>query len=236
MRPLLTLAATLCAALAPGVSAHAQIVLIDEGTFSLVFGEERVGREDFSIRTVPGSGGAAFVAQGNVLLGDSRTSVSLNADSAGLPQRYRLETRTGETIEETIAGESRRALWMGRALHPGGESAREFRLPPLTIAVEEGVVHHLWFVVRQGPGATPWLLSPRTLALRQVRVEDAGPDRVALGLREFVTRRWTIRAVDAPPILYEVWTDLQGRMLKVRIPAEQLEAIRDEPPRETPQG
>lgn len=236
MRPILSLAAALGIGLAPSPSAGAQVLLIDEGTFSLLYGEERVGREDFSIRTVPGSGGAAFVAQGNVLLGDSRTSVSLNADSAGLPQRYRLETRSGEAIAETIAGESRRALWMGRSLRPDGESAREFRLPEHTIAVEEGVVHHLWFVVRQGPGATPWLLSPRTLGLRQVRVEDEGPDRVALGLREFVTRRWTIRAVDSTPILYEVWTDLQGRMLKVRIPAAELEAIRDEPPRETPLG
>jgi hypothetical protein len=233
MRPA-PLLALLLLTLAPAAQARGQVVLMDEGTFSLFLGGERVGREDFSIRATPGPAGSAYVAQGNVLLGDTRTSVSLNADSAGLPLRYRLETRIGGEVTETIAGESRRSLWMGRAFRADGESAREFRLPPGAIAVEDGVVHHLWFVVREGPGATPRLLSPRTLALRQVRVEDAGPDRVALGLREFVTRRWTIRAMDATPILYEVWTDLRGRMLKVRLPAQDLEAIRDEPPTETP--
>lgn len=230
------LALVVAALAAPATPMRAQVRLVDEGTFSLFLGGMRIGREDFSIRAAPGTGGSAYVAQANVLLGDSRLTVSLNADTAGLPLRYQLTVRSAGELTETIAGEARRNLWLGRALRPSGESAREFRLPPGTIAVEEGVVHHLWFVLRGGPGRVVPLLAPRPLALTTVRVEDAGPDRVSLGLREFVTRRWLVRDHSTSTVRFEVWTDLEGRLFRLWIPAQDLEALRDEPPRETPAG
>lgn len=216
------------------ITLSAQVSLVDEGTFSLYVGGARVGREDFSIRAAPGPGGSAFIAQGNVLVGGNRVTVALNADSAGYPLRFQLEARLDGQVVETISGESRRGLWMGRALRERGESAREFRVPPGAIAAVEGVVHQLWFVLRLPPGSTPTLLLPRSLTLRQVALEDAGSERVSLGLHEFVTRRWIIQTVDDSAPVVEAWTDMEGRLLRVRIPSQDLEALRDEPPRETP--
>lgn len=217
-------------------TAEAQVRVVDEGTFTLFSGGQRIGREDFSIRAVPATGGGTFIAQGNVLVGDRRLSMALTADSGGFPTRYTFETIVDGRVVETISGESRRGIWLGRAMREGGESAREFRLPAGTVAAEPGVVHPLWFVLRRAGGSPPAILLPRTLSLAEVVIEDAGPDNVTLGLRDFVTRRWVIRPVRGDWQMREAWTDLQGRVLRVRVPSLDLEALRDEPPRETPGG
>jgi len=212
---------------------HAQPRLVDEGTFSLFLAGVRVGREDFSIRPAPGGAAGAFVAQGNVLLGERRLTVRLHTDSSGSPLRFTLEEARDGALVETVSGEARRDLWSGRANRRDGESAREFRMRRGTLAAEANVVHHLWFLLRFGEGRAHNVLDPRSFAMETVSVEDAGPDRVSLGLREFVSRKWIIRPANGRGIR-EAWTDLDGRLLRVRIPDGELEAIRDEPPPETP--
>jgi hypothetical protein len=231
LTPILLLGSLLAA-----TPALAQVRLVDEGTFSLFVEGERVGREDFSIRAAPGAGGSTFVAQGNVLRGEQRLSVALNADSAGFPLRFQLTVRVDGRETETILGEARRGIWMGRAVRSGGESAREFRLPPGAIAAEEDVVHQVWFVVRAAGGRTLALLSPRTLALRQVAVEDGGADVVRLGTLELDARRWVLRPVDGGEPVREVWTDAEGRVLRVRVAARGLDALRDDAPSGAPGG
>jgi hypothetical protein len=207
----------------------AQVRVIDEGTFTIYVAGERAGREDFSIRAVPGTGGETYVAQGNLLLGGARLAVVLATDSGGAPQRFTLEALRDGVVSETISGEASRGIWLGRARRPEGESAREFRLPPLAVAAEESVAHHLWFALRRGGGPLALLL-PRTLAVSAVMVEDAGPDHVTMGLRDIVTRRWVLRPTSGTMPIREAWTDLQGRVLRLRVPALDLEALRDEPP------
>lgn len=219
---------------APPALLGAQVRVVDEGTFSLFVGGERIGREDFSVRALPGPGGGSYIAQGNVLVGERRLSVALTSDSAGFPTRYSFETIIEGRVVETITGETRRGIWLGRAVRAGSESAREFRLPAGTVAAEPGIVHPLWFVLRRAGGAAPAILLPRTLSMAEVTIEDGGPDNVTLGLRDFVTRRWIIRPVHGDWSTREAWTDLQGRVLRVRVPSLDLEALRDEPPRETP--
>ena len=213
--------------------ARAQVRLVDEGTFSIFADGERIGREDFSIRAT-GAAGNAYIAQGNVLVGSERRSVALNADSAGFPLRYTHETSVDGRVVEAVSGEARRGIWLGRSIHARGESVREFRLPPNSVAVETGVAHQLWFLLRRGIGPAPTILLPRDLGLLRVTLEDAGPDRVVIGPREFVTRRWVIRPVDGSQPVREAWTDLEGRVLRVRSASEGLEALRDEAPPETP--
>jgi hypothetical protein len=241
-------ALVVAAAFALPAGAQGAPAIVDEGTFSLFRDGVRVGREDFSIRPAPGApgtpgaagsagttggAGAAYVATANVLLGDSRLTVRLSTDEGGFPLRFTLEARDEGSAIESTSGEARRDLWSGRAVRPGGERAREFRLPRAAIAVEPPMVHHLWFLFRFGGPGERVVLRPRTLALDTLRVEDAGPDRVSLGLRELVARRWLVRGGPGEPVR-EAWTDLQGRLLRVVSPTEGFEALRDEPPPETP--
>jgi hypothetical protein len=223
--PRLAAACLLVATAAPRLGA--QVRLVDEGTFTIYVAGERVGREDFGIRAVPGSGGETFVAQGNVLSGTTRLSVVLATDSAGAPQRYTLEaTREGQVVERTT-GEATRGIWLGRANDDAGESAREF--PAGAVASEVNVAHQLWFALRRG-GGRMFLLQPRALTVVEVIVEDAGPDHVTLGLQDILTRRWVLRPTTASAPIREAWTDLQGRVLRLRVPSLDLEAMRDEPP------
>jgi hypothetical protein len=114
------------------------------------------------------------------------------------------------------------------------ESAREVRLPEHTFIVEMGVVHHLWFVVRLGEGRPVNLLAPSGPTEVRVVLEEQAPDRVPLGLREFVARRWVLRRVEDGTVLWELWTDAAGRLLKAANRVSALEALRDDPPVETP--
>jgi len=215
------------------VSLPAQSRVLDEGTFSLFVAGTRIGREDFSIRAAPGAADGAYIAQANVLRGESKLTVRLNTDSAGFPLRFTLDETQDGLTRETISGEARRDLWSGRAIRPTGERAREFPLPRGSLAAEPQVIHHTWFLLTFGEGRAPSVLHPRSLTMETVGIEDAGPDRVSLGLREFVARKWLIRS-SGGMMVREAWTDLEGHLLRVRIPDEDLDALRDEPPAETP--
>ncbi len=216
----------------PGVHLGAQVVVIDEGTFSLTAGGERVGREDFSVRRVTGAEGG-YIAQGNLLRGDSRTAVALSTDSAGTPTRFAYERFVGGRAVENVTGEFRRGLWSGRAVREGTESGREFRLPDVVIAADAGVIHETWFLIRFGGRAGVRLLDPRSLRLRSLAVENVGPDTVTIGFTAIPARRWLVRSASGGTVEREVWVDARGRLLKVRLPAESLEALRDEAPPET---
>lgn len=208
----------------------AQVTVIDEGTFTLSVAGERIGREDFSIRTTRSGGVVSFVAQGTVLTGERRLIVALNLDSIGAPTRLQSETRDGATIIESYAGRLERGIWSGRASRADGESARELLFPAGALATDDRLVHHLWLVMRFGGQGVLTLIAPRTLAQRTVRVEEVGAERLTLGLRELAVRRWVVREIAGGTILWEVWTDSAGRVLRALDPSRGLEAIRDEPP------
>lgn len=211
--------------------AAGQVVVVDEGTFTLLVRGARVGREDFSIRRSPPGADAAYVAQANVLIGEGRVRVATSTDSLGLPLRFQHESFSAGQSAATVTGEWRGGLWSGRAVNPFGESAREFRLAPGTIAVEPGVTHHLWFLLRFAPvGRRVAVLLPRTLQTRIIRIEASGSEAFAIGLAEIQARRFTVRLDSDNAVLYEAWVDPAGRLLRVRAPGEALEAIRDEAP------
>jgi hypothetical protein len=231
LRPLALVALVLLGA-AP-VSLTAQALVLDEGTFSLSMNGERIGREDFSLRAARGTGGG-YIGQGNLLHGEQRRTVVLTVDSTGAPLRFQLDTRELGKVTASVAGQQERQIWSARIVRGGVESARESRLPPDTFIAELGVIHQLWFVLRFGEGRPLTLLSPSGPTQVRVMVEEQAPDRVALGLREFVARRWVLRRLEDGVVLWELWTDSAGRLLKAANRVSALEALRDDPPAETP--
>jgi hypothetical protein len=216
------------------VRLQGQVVVVDEGILTISVAGERVGREDFSIRRNVIEGG--WVAQGNVLRGDSRAAVILTTDSTGLPMRFQIERFAGGRRVENTSGEYRRGLWSGRTVGPEGESGREFRLPATVVAADDGVIHHAWFLLRFLRGGAVPVLRPRGLAVRPMVVENAGADSVMFGLDRYDAVRWIVRDGAGGPVLREIWADAQGRLLRVRVPALDLDATRLEPPPETPSG
>jgi hypothetical protein len=101
------------------------------------------------------------------------------------------------------------------------------------VALADEVVHQVWFVLRGGADRTVQVLMPRRLEMRSAWVESVGTERMAIGLREFDAQHWIIRDSRGGQVLQEAWTDAAGRLLRVRVPSESLEALRDEAPPET---
>mgnify|MGYP001321681186 CR=1 FL=1 len=205
--------------------AAAQVVSLDEGSFTLYRDGERIGREDFSIRSAPGTDGRVLVAQATQAIGIRRTAPGVNADTSGFPVRYQCEVRDGALVIESYSGQASRDRYSSRLLHADGESAREFRLPPGTVAADDDVVHQLWFIARRGPGATVPVLVPRRNVVESVRVELVGAERLSIDLRQFETTRLVLRGPGGS--VRELWIGPDGRILKATIPALHLVALRD---------
>ena len=219
--------APLLAALLVARFAGAQVTSLDEGSYTLIRDGERIGREDFSIRSTPSTGAPVLVAQGRITIGTRRVSPGLNADTAGFILRYQSEVRVEGRVVESYSGQTNRDHYAARIQRADGESAREFRLPPGTVAVDDEVVHQLWFVARRGPDATVPVLVPRRNVVEMVRVELVGPERLAMDVREFDTRHLRLRT-EGSGLVRDIWLDETGRMLKVAFPALRLVAVRDD--------
>jgi len=223
-RALLVALALLAAAPSGGT---AQVVVVDEGTFTISVAGARVGREDFSIRRSTSQQGG-FFAQATILRGENRTVVALSTDSLGTPLKYQWERFvTGRSVE-SVSGEFRRGLWSGRAVGATGESGREFRLPEPVVGADDDVVHETWFLLRFADPRGAKQLVPRALIVRDLVLEAAGADSVRIGEDVFPAEKWVLRATGGGPAFREAWTDPRGRLLRVRIPAQDLDAVRDE--------
>jgi hypothetical protein len=211
----------------------AQVLVLDEGTFTHRMAGTRVGREDFSVRTVRGGASIVFVAQANVLTGEQRRSIALNADSAGTPTRFQLETRDATGILRSVVGERDRSTWLARTVAGPRESGREFRLGAQSFITEPGVVHHLWFVLRFGQAGAVTLLVPSGNLQIAARLQAQEAEAVEIGGRHLEARRWELRATADDSLQWEFWADASGHLLRARHPTSGLEALRDDPPSET---
>lgn len=209
------------------------MTVLDEGTFSRSVNGTRVGREDFSIRAARSVPGAVFVAQANVLEGEKRRTMVLNADSLGVPVRFQLESRDANAVVGSVVGERQRSLWSGRILTERRESAREFPLPADAFVAEAGVVHTLWFALRFGQGRDVVLFAPSGPSQDTIRISRSRSESVTVAGRVLEAERWTLHDAGDGSVLWELWLDAAGRILRARHPATGLEALRDDPPSET---
>ena len=226
MRPLPLLA--LVASLA--TTARAQVISLDEGSFTITRAGTRVGREDFSIRSSPAPGGSMLFAHGVVAMGARHIEPSQNTDSSGGVLNYNTTVKDGARDVAIYSGKSARDHYVARTSRPEGESSREFRLPPGTVAVEDDVMHQLWFIARRGPGATVEVLAPLRNVVERVHVELVGDESLTIDGQELKARHVRLRT-EGSGAIRDAWLDASGRMLQAAIPAARIVAVSDDPPR-----
>ena len=193
-------------------------------------GTDRIGREDFSIRSSPVGGRLVLVAHAVVAMGPRRIEPSLNADSSGGMFNYDSEIKESGRVTVTYSGKLQREHYQARIRRPDGESLREFRLAPGTVAAEDDVIHQLWFIARRGPGASVTVLAPLRNVIETVRVEMVGTEVLRIDTSDLEARHLRIKT-DGTGAIRDVWVDAAGHLLKVAIPAIKIVAVRDEPPR-----
>lgn len=208
----------------------AQVATLDEGSFTITVSGERVGREDFRIRSTPGTTGPEIVATANVSYSTRRVLAQMRADSAGVPSRYVIEVKEGQSVEERVDGSVFRGRVSARLKNSRGESANEFVVSPGALVIDDDVFHQYYFITRrQSPVGPVTVIVPRRNTQVTIRVADGGTEKLTIGGSTLDARRFTI--ADPGGTNREVWADTAGRLLKVAIPSKGVVALRDDPPR-----
>ncbi len=207
---------------------RAQVTTIDEGSFTLFVGADRVGREEFSIRLVPDGTAVTTLSQATTAWGTRRLLPALRSDSVGTPQLYQMEARDGERVTTRVAASTAGSRLALRVTTDRGESARQLAVTDRTVILDDEVVHHYYFVVARGAGAMS-VLVPRRLGREEVSIARRPDAPVEIGTGTVPARHFVI--TDAAGVTTDVWTDMSGRLLRVAVPTRGFLAQRDEPPR-----
>lgn len=230
------LALPLLAALAaPRAPIAAQGGTVDVGSFSLLVAGQRVGREQFSIMRIAGTDGAVLELRAEAAIGDRRTALRLEADSAGSPVRIAMEERVGTEQTLRLGGQRVRGRFSTLSRSRTGEAGREYLLRPGAVVLEEdGVLLHALLIPRapvaEGEGVTLPSLTPTVNAQGTLRVVlEAAADTVTVSGRRRGAARW--RVVTAAGEVRLVWVDAERRVLRVTVPGRGFEARRDDAPR-----
>lgn len=216
----------------PAVPAQTRL---DVGSFTISLNGQRAGREQFSIQRIVSNDGGTIELRSESAVGDTRTALRLEADSAGTPVRYSVESRRGAEQTLRLGGQRLRGRFATLARSVTGEAAREYLLRPGAVVVEDdGVVQYALLLrgrsLAEGEGVTLPSLTPIANSQGAVRIVlEAERDAVVIAGARRVAKRF--RVVTASGETRLVWTEGDGLLLRLSIPARGLEALRDDVPR-----
>ncbi len=222
--------------LLPCCALAAQNERLDVGSFTVLQHGQRSGREQFSMQRIASQEGAMLELRSESALGDRRTAMRLETDSAGTPQRYSVEQRRGADLFLRLGGQRTRGRFATLARSLVGESAREYLLRPGAVVLEaEGFVQYALLVnpttIAQRDSLELATLTPIANTQGVVRmVRETRIDTVDIAGARREASRWRLRTEAGE--LRMVWSDAQGRLLRVTIPTRGLEARRDDVPRD----
>lgn len=200
----------------------AQVAVVDEGSFTVTVAG-RTGREDFRIVRAPVNGAMTLVASGTAVLGAARTTVAMRTDTTGAPIAYQLEGREGGEVRERITAQVARDRLATRSQTGRGESAREYFLRDGMIILDEGEAHQYYFLTLLGQDTVTAVL-PRRNVVSQFLVISRGEEPIEIAGTNVVARHYVVGDAAGER---QLWTDAQGRVLRVEAPMLGLVAVRD---------
>ncbi len=204
----------------------AQSSVVDEGSFTISRGGDRIGREDFVIRRTASPGGDVLVASATVSYNGQRLSPALRTDQNGAPLAYQVEVRTGAEVRERLVGQVGRGRFSARLRTPQGESAKEYIVSTGALVLDDDVFHQYYFVaLRDGSGSVP-VVVPRRNVQVSMRIDQRGSEPITIGGRSISARHMVLSGSGEPR---HIWADDEGRVLRVTV--GDVSAVRDEPPR-----
>lgn len=215
---------------APAVGA--QVRVLDEGSFTILRGETRVGREDFSIRTSGDAGGGGLISSQATIQRDTQRFLPvLTATAAGAPLSYTMEWRgDGRTVSARWTLQVTGARAVSRQRTDAGESSAEFSAGGGAAAlIDDDVAHHLWFLFRNGTPVRTMLVPRRNVTV-PVAIAATGTDTVAIGGKRIAALRYSVTPTDPGGQPRQLWLDASGRLLQVKVPGINLTYLREEPP------
>lgn len=207
----------------------AQTSVVDEGSFRISVRGSTIGTESFTIRRSGAGANRTTVAQGRLILdsGEQTRTVIQFRGSELRPTAYQIEV-TGasrQSITGRIAGNRFRATIVSST----GEQMREYLVDRTAAIVDDGLAHQHYFVAAASDGASSIsVILPRQSRQVDARIGDRATETLSIGGRQLTARRMVVQI----PGLDDrtVWVDAQNRVLRVRIPAQELTAERTDLP------
>jgi hypothetical protein len=221
----------LAAVATAAATSGAQVTAVDEGSFTVTRQGARIGREEFRIVRQPAAGGSAYMARATAVYGDRRVAPALQTDGEGVPERYQVEVRRGGSVEQRVSAQVAGTHFRAQTVSDVGEAAREFILEPGTVVIDDEVYHQYFFLVRRAArsGGGVAVLAPRRGTQGVVAISLERTERITIGGQSLQARHYVLN--DRVGGRREVWADEQGRVLRVTVPGEGLDVVRDDPPR-----
>ncbi|HKS07360.1 MAG TPA: hypothetical protein VJR92_13725 [Gemmatimonadaceae bacterium] len=214
---------------APGV--FAQQTTVDEGSFTLYVNNQRVGREQFSIKQTQVGGATQLVASANIVRNDKRFEPMLKTDGDGRPLAYELASVAGARRTTVVQAMARGARFSGRVAVDGGRTTeRDLPLDASSVVLDDDVVHHFYFVARAASsGGTVPVVVPRRLTRESVVVTRRGEANVEIGNGTLPSRHLIVAVAGGAAT--DLWVDAAGRVLRLHVASRGFTAVRDEAPR-----
>lgn len=200
--------------------------VLDAGRLLIRRGEEVIGSEEFSLRRGRASGGEGYTLAARASYPPRGTRVALapvvELGPDSLPALVQFDV-LGEGQRRVYARFGSRRLTI-RIVRPDGEAAREYPASPRSWVADDSV----FALYAIPPGRTPGeidLVHPRTERRSTARLSDRGTERVLMGGVAHTLHHLVLETSEGPRHL---WYDSSGRLMKVELPALNLEAERVE--------
>ena len=219
------LCTALAALAASALSASAQTTIIDEGTFRLSVRGTTVGTETFTIRSSGSGANATTVAQGRIVLDSGQqTQAVLELQGTALrPAAYQIEVRGDD--RQNITGRAAGNRFRATIVSAAGEQMREYLVSENAVILDDGVAHQHYFVAAaiDNGGRVP-IIVPRQNRQVTAQVQSHGAESIEVAGRQVQARRLTIQIQGMDT--RTVWVDTRNRVLRLRIPDQDLLAER----------
>jgi hypothetical protein len=196
-------------------------MVVDEGTLAVTRGGVSLGTEAFKIVRRQGAEGVEFVAQCTWTVPGRVVKTALTVDSGGSPTSY----------SRTASGSSPGQLTVRRA--PGrltvdetGDraSTKDYLFEAGSLILDEDLHHQLYFVTLKVSTAPIAYVAPGSRASGRGAVVDLGPETLTIGKQSVQATHF---AFGIGAARRDIWIDSKRRLLKVSVPSQRIEAVRE---------
>jgi hypothetical protein len=223
---------TLAVALLGATSLHAQVGMVDEGSFRVTVDGRTVGTEEFTIRQTGSGVNIETLATGRVQL-------NLPAGALELTPRLRASGLQASPVayEVAVGGDSPRRIvgslgggrFSARIVGQTGEQLREYVASSGAVILDDGIAHQYYFLARRVRTGRIPVIIPRENRQVMATVTDHGEEAVTIAGARHNLFRLTVQPDGGTE--RRVWVDALNRVIRVEIPATNYLAERTNVPR-----
>lgn len=226
----LAAAASLLLAASPDAAAGQDARTLDEGAYRLTVDGREIGTETFAVRREGRNvRGVAQIRLDTVGAGLSSMTAWLQTNADFRPDLLRLRPETSDSKSVTAVREGDRLRVQTSSSR--GQRSREFVASPGLVLLDARIAHHWFLALKQhaddlaagGSVRVPAIL-PAKPARMELEIRRGGQESVEVAGRTLQATRHEVSG----QLSAVVWTDDAGRVVKLRLPGEDLTAERTE--------